>query len=277
MMVIGSAAGAVVLMAAGAVMALMNGGQAIPEKTVSIYGTDFTTDQGWVSNTFDAEGSDGYWAEQRGVMLQLDPESRRQSSRGETLQLERDELLPDSVLVSTTAYAVEGPEQATFGLRCWDTEGEDHRTQYEGLLRYDGQRAEIRRMSEAEGDITLAETTDVRGYEPYPLFEDSARPEGYDPDSPYDFDVEDVPLNTITMSCSFREDEDGTPSMELSLWVNGEHALTTVDEDPLPGGDVEDVEDSRRVGIVTRQGPGNDPIGVLFTRFSLHEILTEEG
>ena len=131
-------------------------------------------------------------------------------------------------------------------------------------------------MSEAEGDITLAETTDVDGYEPYPLFEDSARPADHDPNSPYDFDVEDVPLNTLTMSCSFREDEDGAPSMELSLWVNGEHALTTVDEDPLPGGDAEDVEDSRRVGIVTRQGPGNDPLGVLFTRFSLHEILAEE-
>ena len=35
--------------------------------------------------------------------------------------------------------------------------GHDH----DLFLRYDGQRAEIRRMHEGEGDITLGETTDV--------------------------------------------------------------------------------------------------------------------
>ncbi|WP_435112632.1 protein kinase domain-containing protein [Nocardiopsis synnemataformans] len=273
MVVIGAAAGAVVLVAAVGATVLLNGGQAIPENTVSVYNTDFTTDPGWVSNTYEHEDSDGYWAERRGVLLQLDPESN--PSRGEVVALDREAVLPDNVLVSTTAYVVEGPEQATFGVRCWDNGGEEHRSQYEGLLRYDGQRAEIRRMHEGEGDTTLGETTDVAGYTPQPLFDESVREEyGYEERDPLGFDHENIPTNTVALSCSLQEDRDGNEFVELSLWVNGEHAVTAVDEEPLPD-DAEEVEDRRRVGIVTRQGPGNDFLGVLYTAFSVHEILEE--
>ncbi|MEU1901471.1 protein kinase [Nocardiopsis dassonvillei] len=274
MVVVGAAAGAVVLVAAVGATVLLNGGPEIPENTVSVYNTDFTTDPGWVSRTYEHEESDGYWAERRGVLLQLDPENS--PSRGEVVSLDREEVLPDDVLVSTTAYVVQGPEQATFGVRCWDNDGEEHRSQYEGLLRYDGQRAEIRRMHEGEGDITLGETTDVAGYTTQPLFDDSVREEyGYEERDPLGFDHENIPTNTVTLSCSLQEDGDGNEVMEISLWVNGEHAVTAVDEDPLPD-DAEAVEDRRRVGIVTRSGPGNDFLGVLYTAFSVHEILEED-
>ncbi|MCK9870243.1 protein kinase [Nocardiopsis dassonvillei] len=273
MVVVGAAAGAVVLVAALGATVLLSGGPEIPENTLSVYNTDFGTDPGWVSNTYEHEDSDGYWAERRGVLLQLDPESN--PSRGEVVALEREEVLPDDVLVSTTAYVVQGPEQATFGVRCWDNDGEEYRSQYEGLLRYDGQRAEIRRMHEGEGDITLGETTDVAGYTPQPLFDDSVREEyGYEERDPLGFDHENIPTNTVALSCSLQEDRDGNEFMELSLWVNGEHAVTAVDEEPLPD-DAGEVEDRRRVGIVTRSGPGNDFLGVLYTAFSVHEILGE--
>ncbi|RKS04922.1 serine/threonine protein kinase [Nocardiopsis sp. Huas11] len=275
LLVIGGAAVAVVLVAAAGTAFWMSGDTPLPENTVSIYNTDFTTDPGWTPSEFEAGESDGYWAEQSGVVLTLDPETN--PSRGEPVPLEREEPLPDQVLVSTTAYVVEGPEQATLGVRCWDNDGEEYRSQYEALLRYDGERAEIRRMHEGEGDRTLTQTTEVTAYEPYPLFDDSARAEVGDGASgaPYDFDVESVPTNTVALSCALQENEEGEAVMELSMWVNGEHALTAVDSEPLPD-DAEDTEDRRRVGLVTRPGPGNDPLGVLYTAFSVHEILARE-
>ncbi|WP_304451395.1 serine/threonine-protein kinase [Nocardiopsis sp. YSL2] len=273
--VIGGAVGAVVLVAGAGTVFWMNRDTPIPENTVSIYNTDFTTDPGWTNSAFEAGEQDGYWAEQSGVVMTLDPEDGE--SRGTIVPLERDDPLPDQVLVSTTAYAAEGPEQATLGVRCWDNDGEEYRSQYEALLRYDGERAEIHRMHEGEGDRTLSRTNEVPAYEAYPLFDASARSESGDGTSggPYDFDVESVPTNTVTLSCALREEGEGDAVMELSMWVNGEHVLTTTDPEPLPE-DAEDPEDRRRVGLVTRPGPGNDPLGVLYTAFSVHEIVVEE-
>ncbi|GAB2512006.1 serine/threonine-protein kinase [Nocardiopsis aegyptia] len=275
LVVVGGAVGALVLVAAAGTVFWVSQDTPVPENTVSIYNTDFTTDPGWTTNEFEVGESDGYWAEQSGVVLTLDPEDG--PSRGEVVPLERDEPLPDQVLVSATAYVVEGPEQATVGVRCWDNDGEEYRSQYEALLRYDGERAEIRRMHEGEGDLTLSQTTEVPAYEPYPLFDESARDQVGDGASggPYDFDVESVSTNTVSLSCALQESDEGDTVMELSMWVNGEHALTTVDTDPLPD-DAEETEDRRRVGIVSRPGPGNEPLGVLYTAFSVHEIVAEE-
>ncbi|WP_159944592.1 serine/threonine-protein kinase [Nocardiopsis sp. FR6] len=288
MLVLGAAALAVVGLAGAGAVVLLDRPPSVPENVVSIYDTDFSTNDEWSRDVYQPGESDGYWAEQRGLLVRLDPSTHE--SRGEMPPLEQGVLLHDSVLVSTTAYVVEGPEQAMFGVRCWDTEGEEHRTQYEALLRSDGRRAEIRRMHEAEGDRTLAQSTDVAGFEPYPLFEESARPRGYEPGTPYRFVSEEVPLNTVTLLCALREDRGGDPSMELSLWVNGEHVLTTVDDSPLPGGGApgadgspgggddaaEELEDHSRVGVVTRRGPGNEQVGVLFTEFTVSYVPEEE-
>ncbi|NKZ01557.1 serine/threonine protein kinase [Nocardiopsis alborubida] len=269
MVVVGAAAGAVVLVAAVGATVLLNSGQAIPENTVSIHNPDFSSDPGWVSNTYEAGESDGYWAAKEGVLLSLEPDS--QPSRGEVVRLEQEQELPASVLVSSSVYAVTGPEQSMFGVRCWDNDGEDGRSQYEALLRYDGQGASIRRMSETEGDSVLVETTDVPGYAPYPLHDESLREEYGITGSPFDFDHENIPTNTVTLSCRFDEAED---TMELSMWVNEEHVLTTVDGAPLPD-DAEEPQDRRRVGLVTRQGPSNQPFAAFFTDFSLHRIIEE--
>ncbi|MFD3684133.1 hypothetical protein ACFWTE_04810 [Nocardiopsis sp. NPDC058631] len=60
-------------------------------------------------------------------------------------------------------------------MQCWDNDGEDERTRYEALLRYDGERAEIRRMSEVNGDRTLVESTDFAGCRPCPALDEEAR------------------------------------------------------------------------------------------------------
>jgi hypothetical protein len=276
LLVIGAAAGAVVLAATAGTAFWINRGTPLPE-TTSVYGTDFSSDPGWNAGTYEPGESDGYWAEQRGFLHTLDPENS--PSRDTIVPLEREQPLPESVLVSTAAYVVEGPAQAMFGVRCWDNEGEEHRSQYEALLRFDGERAEIRRMHEGEGDRTLGQADEVSGYEPYPLFDESARDDadggGGSVGDPYDFDSESVPTNTVSLACTLREDREGAPVMELTMWVNGEHALTTMDDEPLPD-DAEDPEDRRTVGIVARPGPGNDPLGVLHTEFSVDEITTEE-
>ncbi|MFC6432555.1 protein kinase [Nocardiopsis tropica] len=273
---IGAAAAAVVLVAAVGGAVLLNGSEEVPP-TVSLYEIDFTTDPDWGS-VYDPGTEDGYWQEERGYLLQHDPGTSTYVSRGTKAAITTESVLPDRVVVSSTAYVVEGPEQAVFGVRCWDNDGEEYRTHYEALLRYDGRRAEIRRMNEEDGDRTLAETTEVSGFEPYPLFDEEARDGDYDPDRPYVFEADTVPTNTVTLSCQYygEDAEDGEGErMELSMWVNDEHVLTTVDDTPLPD-DGEEAGDRRQVGVVTRPGPGNEPLGVLFTDFYLGEV-TEEG
>ncbi|MEU0241856.1 hypothetical protein ABZ234_29585 [Nocardiopsis sp. NPDC006198] len=273
---IGAAAAAVVLVAAVGGAVLLNGSEEVPP-TVSLYEIDFTTDPDWGS-VYDPGTEDGYWQEERGYLLQHDPGTSTYVSRGTKAAITTESVLPDRVVVSSTAYVVEGPEQAVFGVRCWDNDGEEYRTHYEALLRYDGRRAEIRRMNEEDGDRTLAETTEVSGFEPYPLFDEEVRDGDYDPDRPYVFEADTVPTNTVTLSCQYygEDAEDGEGErMELSMWVNDEHVLTTVDDTPLPD-DGEEAGDRRQVGVVTRPGPGNEPLGVLFTDFYLGEV-TEEG
>lgn len=269
---IGAAAVAAVLAVGTGVVALMNGGRPVPD-SVPLYETDFNVDQEWQNDGYSPGESDGYWPEKRGFLLRLEPDD--ETSRGIPAPVEPPEGMPDGVVVSATGYAVEGPGEAVFGVRCWDSENDGTRTQYEALLRHDGLRAEIRRMNEDQGDRTLAQTTEVDGFSPYPLYDEEARTDDYDPQRPYRFDAEAVPTNTVTLSCHHRAAEDGAGErMELSMWVNGEHVLEVVDEDPLPD-PPEDEDDRRRVGIVTRTGSGPEPVAVLYTHFGVAEITEE--
>lgn len=268
-LVIGAASAAVVLIA-GIAFALTRP-PSVPGNTLSLYETDFSSEPDWVSNTYkgtDSLNSDGYWPEQRGVLLRVDPSA--QPSRGEYLHRE-DETLPDRVLVTADTTVLEGPDQAMFGVRCWGNDGEDEFTAYEALMRYDGQQAEIRRRSEESGDRALAETTDVRGFEPFPTMAD-----GESLVAPYQgFDSSEATFNTLTLSCEYVDDGD-EPHMELSLWLNDEFVVSAVDENPLPD-DAEDPEDRRLASIATRSAPGNDTeVSAFFTSFSVHEIRTED-
>ncbi|CAL9558774.1 Serine_threonine-protein kinase PknD [Nocardiopsis dassonvillei] len=282
LLALGAGAGALVLIAGIGPVVLSNLEPRPPSEEdneiVSIYNTDFAFNPAWNTYFYDAEEvEDGalYWEERRGMLLRHPEPSGDDPSRGLVVPLDREDDMPDRVLVTASAYVIEGPEQATFGVRCWDTSGEEYRTQYEAAVRYDGQQAEIRRMSEEEGDQVLERTNEVQGFEPYPLFEESARTDGYDPGSPYEFDRDEVVVNTLAFTCEYVEDEGGEAHMELALWVNGEHAVSAVDSDPLPA-EAEEVEDRRRIGMMTRSGPGHQPMAVLYTDFSVHEILAQE-
>lgn len=267
-----------ILGAVAAVMVLVSGvalvltrPPSVPENTLSLYNTDFASAPDWVSNVYEGEdglANDGYWAEQRGILLRFD--SSGQPSRGEQLQRE-NETLPDRVLVAADVTVLEGPDQAMFGVRCWGNNGEDDFTAYEALVRYDGQQAEIRRRSEESGGLALSETTDVPGFDPFPTMADD---ETFS--EPYrDFDSSEATLNTLAFSCEY-VDEDDEAYMELSLWLNDEFVISAVDENPLPD-DAEETEDRRGAGITTRPAPGNDTlIAALFTSFSVHEIRTED-
>lgn len=267
-LVVGAAV-AVVALIAGTAIALTRP-PSVPEDTLSLYNTDFVGEPDWVSKTYEGEDGrhdDGYWAQQRGVLLRFD--SLNQPSRGE--QLQRDDALPDRVLVTADATVLEGPEQAMFGVRCWGNEGEDEYTAYEALVRHDGQQAEIRRRSEETGDRALAETTDVPGFEPFPSMTDD---ESFS--EPYrDFDASEATLNTLALACEYVDDGEET-HMELSLWLNGEFVTSAVDENPLPD-DAEEAEDRRLTGILIRPAPSDDTLSAtLFTSFSIHEIRIED-
>ncbi|WP_017576892.1 serine/threonine-protein kinase [Nocardiopsis kunsanensis] len=238
----------------------------VPSDTLSLYSTDFSTPPEWLLNTFegDPEDSDGYWAEEQAVLLHVDPST--QDSRGE--YLEREEVLPDRVLVTATAHVLEGPDEATFGVRCWGNDGEDEFTKYEAVVRADGQQAEIRRSAEESGDNALATAPEVPGFEEFenlgPDRDARAGIDGYS--SP------DAVTNTLSLSCEYDADNG---VMDLSLWVNDSFVVSAVDENPLPD-DAEDEEDRRRPAVMARAAPGNEStVDVLFRSFSVHELTDE--
>ncbi|WP_116244687.1 serine/threonine-protein kinase [Nocardiopsis sp. FIRDI 009] len=272
---VGGGALALVVIAGVGGYALLAGGDAPPQNTEEIYGENFAIDPDWSNGVYDPEDErdDGYWAD-RGMLLMLDPED--QPSRGEVAPIDAE--LPDSVLVTATAHVVEGPGQAMFGVRCWDNRdrrGEGPRSMYEALLRHDGQQAEIRRVIMGGDDPvteSLDETFDVPGYEPYPLYADGRGAQGADEADPYDIGPDDpLVTNTVMFACEY-SDEGDEETMRLRMWVNGELAAEAVDDDPLPD-DAEEPEDRHRVGVVLRGGFGSAPLGVLYTHFSVREIL----
>lgn len=253
---------AILVLALIAVVAIIRP-PAVPSDTLSLYSTDFSTHPDWLLNTFEGDpgASDGYWAEEQALLLHVDPST--QDSRGE--YLEREETLPDRVLVSATAHVLEGPDEATFGVRCWGNDGEDELTKYEAVVRADGQQAEIRRSAEESGDDALATASDVSGFEEF---------ENLDPDSDVRAGVDgysssEAVTNTLSLACEY-DAENGV--MNLSLWVNDSFVLSAADENPLPD-DAEDEEDRRRPAVMARAAPGNESmVDVLFRSFSVHEI-----
>ncbi len=272
LMLIGGAAAAVLLVVGVGATVLLSGSDAPPENTTSIYVTDFATDPGWSSiRVFDEanpEASDGYWAEQSALLLQLDPS--RGPSRGESPPYDRE--TPDRILISTDLAALRGPAESSLGVRCWDQESENERTMYEGLVRFDGQQAQIRRVTEDSGDTAIAETTDIEGFETFDLLAEETEVEGL----PYGAQVDDLVTNNLQFSCEYVAEEGDDPYMDLRMWVNGELVLSATDQQPLPDdNDLED-EDRRRVGVVMRPGAGTETIASVFTNYALHRINVDD-
>ncbi|MGW9351357.1 Serine/threonine protein kinase [Nocardiopsis flavescens] len=275
LLALGAGAGALVLVAGVGAVVLLNRSPEVPPSS-SLYKDDFSTNPNWNSQIREEGLSDGYWADQRGYLLTLEP-TDISDSRAELvpLSVSDEEPLPASVVVSATAYAVQGPEAGLFGVRCWNNfDEDDNRSQYEALVRFDGG-AELRRMNENGGNQVVADVGAVGSFEPYPVVAAEVRDEGYEAGEPYSFDAEAVPLNTVTLSCRYHDaDAEGGERMELSMWVNDEHVLSYTDEEPLPD-NAEDVDERRQSGMVLRPGPGLESLGVLFTDFYVGEIAEE--
>ncbi|MFE9245504.1 protein kinase [Nocardiopsis sp. NPDC006938] len=266
------AALAVVLAAGVGATVLFSGSDDPPENLTSIYVTDFATDPGWSdTRTFDPadpDYSDGYWAEQQAVVFQLDP--TLSPSRGTVAPYDGE--TPDRVLVSTDLVPLEGPAETNFGVRCWDQSGEDERTMYEALLRFDGAQAQIRRVTEEAGDTAIAETTEVTGFRPFDLLDEESEVEGL----PYGARVDDLVSNNLKFACEYVAEEGEDPRMDLRLWVNDELVLSTTDQQPLPDDDTLDHDERRRVGVVMRPGPGTEPIAALYKGYALHRINVDD-
>ncbi|WP_431870521.1 protein kinase domain-containing protein [Nocardiopsis eucommiae] len=267
-LLIGGAVLAVVLVAGVGATVLLSRSDEPPVDTTSIYVTDFATDPGWSdTRTFDPgdpDYSDGYWAEQNAVVFQLDP--TLYPSRGTIVPFDRE--TPDRVLISTNVVPIQGPAESSLGVRCWDQDGEEERTMYEALLRFDGAQAQIRRVTEESGDTAIAETTEVAGFEPFDLHDEESAVEGL----PYDVRVEDLVTNNLKFACEYVAEEGEDPYMDLRMWVNDELVLSSTDQQPLPDdGDLDD-EERRRVGVVMRPGAGTEPLAALYTDYALHRI-----
>ncbi|MDE3721471.1 serine/threonine-protein kinase [Nocardiopsis sp. N85] len=279
---IGAGVGALVLIVGIGAVALSSRGEEVPPST-SLIDIDFSQNPEWETQVFDPEEDrDGYWAGQRGYLLTWDG-GNPHPSRGARVPLElpgeRD--VASGVVVSTRAYVVEGAAAGTFGVRCWyniDDARDDNLTRYEALVRFDGGRVELHRVDEAAGGgRELASSGDIGDFQTYPAIDPNAGDRSYDASDPYDFDAESVPTNSITLACRHHDGEDGDEEerMDLSVWVNEEHVLSYTDDDPLPD-NAEEPGERRQTGIMVRPGPGQEPLGVLFTDFYIGEIPEEE-
>ncbi|WP_211719567.1 hypothetical protein [Nocardiopsis sp. MG754419] len=271
LLLIGGGVTALLLVAGIGGVAMFSGSDAPPENTTSIYTTDFAADPEW-SGSFPFESGDprsnnlGYWSEQNAMVLLLD--SHLFPFWDGVAPFERE--TPDHVLVSSSMVPLEGPGEAFLGVRCWDQEDEE-RTMYEALLRFDGNEAQIRRVTEESGNSALAETTEVEGFRTPDLFDEESEVEGL----PYGADLGDLVANTLTFGCEYVAEEDEEPSMHLRLWINDELVLSATDDQPLPDSTRLDDEDRRRVGTVVRPAAGNAQISAAFTDFALHRVDTQ--
>ncbi|MGW9557023.1 protein kinase domain-containing protein [Nocardiopsis sp. NPDC055551] len=271
LMLIGGGAVALVLVATIGGFALFSGSDAPPENVTSIYTTDFATDPDWPSSThFDQQYPDlnsiGYWDQQNAMVVSIDSsfkegQGARVPSVGET---------PPQVLISTTMAPLSGPGEATTGAYCWGQEDEEG-TMYEAQVRLDGGEAQIRRVTEESGSTALASTTEIEGFSTYDLFDEESEVDGL----PYDTNLGDLVTNNLKFSCEYVTEEGEDPYMDLSMWINDELALSTVDEQPLPDSSDLDDDERRQVGLIQRAASGNEQIAVAYTDFALHRVDTE--
>jgi hypothetical protein len=259
LLLVGGAAAAVLLLVAAAAFGLDRLlTPAVPDGT-EIYASDFSTLGEWNLDAYDPADttSGGGYRDQR--LLLIVQSDSAEPSRGETAPFGDTEPIPQNVLVRTDAYVESGPDYGEFGVRCYRQEdGEGVVTMYEGLVRFDGGGAVIRRVGGASGDSELASTTEVPGFE--------SRPE----------DGEAV-ANDIALSC---QADPAAGTMTLSMWVNEEHVLEAVDDRLLPD-DAADEDDDivvRQVGVVAKRGGGGgDDAAVAFDDFSLQELQPTSG
>ncbi|MFB9802398.1 hypothetical protein ACFFN5_17925, partial [Streptomonospora salina] len=257
-MLLGAAATVLVLVAGGVIGSALLLGGGPPDGTL-VYQDDFATN-GWDVDEY--ESDDEYleraYHPDHGLILRISETNDFGGTIGDTPPYEGE--FPEAARVEADVEVLAGPDYSEFGVWCHlqEADDEDESTSYEALVRFDGGGAELRRDGGPAGEAALASTDEVDGYVPRP--EDSSPLE--------DGDDADPVLNTVTLTC---EPDEDAGTMDLDLWVNGEHALEAVDPDPLPDDATE--ERPRRTGIrLKRTGSEEDTPMVGFHRFELQRL-----
>ncbi|TDQ48780.1 serine/threonine-protein kinase [Actinorugispora endophytica] len=218
----------------------------VPEGT-EIYSDDFTVrDDGWGDRAFDPSDT-YYWSgyHQDGYALGADGDDRQSTSMPAPTG-----PLPEQVRVSATARVLSGPDYGTFGLYCLRSGEDDDVTFYRANVRVDGTEAEIRREAGAAGSRHLARSSggSVPGF--------TATEEG----------AEEPVVNTLDFTCELDTE---SSTVDLNLWVNGEHVLEASDGNPLPV----DGEEAPGAGITVGRGVGGgQDIVTVFDDFALYRL-----
>ncbi|MDT0301271.1 serine/threonine-protein kinase [Streptomonospora wellingtoniae] len=224
-LLIGAIAGVLLLVAGGAVGSVLLLGGGPPEGTL-IYQDDFAS-SAWESDDYDPEDEFleyAYHAE-HGLILRVSEYNDDNGSVGSFAPYTG--TYPEAVLVEAEAEALAGPAYSEHGVRCFhrSTEDDEVVTHYEGLVRFDGGSAQIRRVGGDSGEAAMATTDDVDGF---------AQPPNKLPmRNGTDGGGGETVTNTLAMACEYDADA-GT--LAVDLWVNGAHVLEATDDQPLAGG-----------------------------------------
>ncbi|WP_343233596.1 protein kinase [Streptomonospora sp. PA3] len=254
----GAGAGVLLLLVGGVLGSVLLLGGRPPEGTL-VYQDDFAGGA-WEHDPYepDDEFQEYAYHADHGLVLRVSEYNDFGGSIGDYPPYEGE--YPEAVLVRAEAEALYGPPYSEYGIRCYHQESDDEGvvTHYEGLVRFDGRSAQIRRAGGESGDAALATTGDVGGY---------TQPPDKLPMQKGGGSAETV-TNTLTMTC---EPDEDAGTMVLNLWVNGEHVLEAVDDEPLPDDATEN--QTRMAGVtVKRRGSAQDYPTVGFHRFEVQRL-----
>ncbi|GLU47905.1 serine/threonine-protein kinase [Nocardiopsis ansamitocini] len=249
-------AAALALVVAGAAVAggiWLRGGPPVPTGT-EFYSHDFAVqDNAWPDREFDP-GSNSSWVGYQDDTFVVSADGDRQVSSGAYPEILG---VPSRVLVSATAVVQSGPAYGAFGLSCFKYENDDDSTYYRAYVRVDGAEAEIRREAGEGGSRSLNRV----GGDPVPGFAPAENGSG-------DRGA-DSPRNKLDFSCELDET---AATMTLNLWVNGEHVLEAVDEQPLPS-----TGEGPSPGLAVAGGQGGRLTQVAFDDFALYQLGAVDG
>ncbi|MFE3459568.1 serine/threonine-protein kinase [Nocardiopsis aegyptia] len=265
-LLVAGSAGAAVLLLVAALGLLLVDRDGPPSDTAPIYDYDFEDNPDWTDlGLYHPENSNesGYWAVESGIMLVRDPEVH--DSQGATAWAPPlQNAVPERLMARTDVRAVTGYGQARYGLFCWERYGPQddpvHSGSYQVLVNLDGERVTVQRWSaESESWEDMADGSAARDHRAFPALQGEDDPEV---------------TNNLAFACEYVEDEeDGSPSVEVSAWVNDRLVVHAVD-DGLPAA-AADADAVRQFGLVMDAGPIGQNVGVLFERFAVDEILTD--
>ncbi|WP_179829914.1 serine/threonine-protein kinase [Nocardiopsis aegyptia] len=264
-LLVAGSAGAAVLLLVAALGLLLVDRDGPPSDTAPIHEYDFEDNPDWTGlGLYHPENSNesGYWAVEGGIMLVRDPEVH--DSQGATAWAPPlQNAVPERLMARTDVRAVTGYGQARYGLFCWERYGPQddpvHSGSYQVLVNLDGERATVQRWSaESESWEDMADGSAARDHRAFPALRGEDGPEV---------------TNNLAFACEYVEDEqDGSPSVEVSAWVNDRLVVHAVD-DGLPA-EAADADAVRQFGLVMDAGPIGQNVGVLFKSFAVDEILT---